>query len=451
MRQVHGTRRKHISMWIRGLLDSGIHLSTVLYTLLVALSLFACGLRGRGVMVMSLARTAAGYGNAAFLACVRSAGVLGASLRPRISLSLAGSLAVAATLPWLLFASSEQSKLDRWRQVASAVPAHGDEVVVVSGSVDLMNGNKPWDWMTDPVYSNTKPKPRKRRTRAAAPAPQPAPLSFWSWFDPPPKPRRAFVAPAVQRLPPKPVVRAVRRPQAAAPVVQVSYVPAPVKRYRSLCVRTCDGYYWPISYASTRNELSDDAAACKSSCGSPAKLYFHESPDGAVEEMTDLMGAKYSETTTAFLYRTSTNPSCRCTPEPWEQASLNRHAQYAELAKAGKKIVVDKRPGKAAPAEVRRVTSVSYRTTRTATALSTLAPAASRSIIRSAPRPPRQAGQPRRKVRRATAELPGGFSSALGFNPPAAAPVARRRTPQATRPARPVGYGGFNELPKWQR
>lgn len=36
--------------------------------------------------------------------------------------------------------------------------------------------------------------------------------------------------------------------------------------YRTLCVRTCDGYYFPISFATTPNRFQDDERACQRAC-----------------------------------------------------------------------------------------------------------------------------------------------------------------------------------------
>ena len=39
---------------------------------------------------------------------------------------------------------------------------------------------------------------------------------------------------------------------------------APARSYKTLCVRICDGYYFPISNDTDRNRLSVDAGVCKS-------------------------------------------------------------------------------------------------------------------------------------------------------------------------------------------
>lgn len=99
--------------------------------------------------------------------------------------------------------------------------------------------------------------------------------------------------------------------------------------FRTLCVRLCDGFYWPISYATTPEYFERDRRKCESSCGSPARLFTYRNPGGELEEMEDLSGRPYSRLKTAFLYRTQFVESCKCRSDPWEQASLDRHRMYA--------------------------------------------------------------------------------------------------------------------------
>lgn len=110
--------------------------------------------------------------------------------------------------------------------------------------------------------------------------------------------------------------------------------------YRTLCVRLCDGFYWPMSYATTPEHFGRDQRKCESSCGSPVRLYTYRNPGGELEDMEDLSGHPYSRLKTAFLYRTEYNESCKCKSDPWEQASLDRHRMYAleERKRKGDKI-----------------------------------------------------------------------------------------------------------------
>lgn len=101
------------------------------------------------------------------------------------------------------------------------------------------------------------------------------------------------------------------------------------RTYRTVCVRLCDGFYFPISFTATQDRFARDEAQCVSSCGSEAKLYIYRNPGENPDQMVDLRGQPYARLKTAFLYRTSYNESCKCRPHAWEQVSLDRHRLYA--------------------------------------------------------------------------------------------------------------------------
>jgi hypothetical protein len=99
--------------------------------------------------------------------------------------------------------------------------------------------------------------------------------------------------------------------------------------YRTLCVRTCDGYYYPISFSTMRSEFARDADKCTASCGSEARLFYHPNPGGKVEDMVDLTGLAYASLPNAFRYRQSLVSDCACKPQPWSEAEAERHRGYA--------------------------------------------------------------------------------------------------------------------------
>ena len=85
--------------------------------------------------------------------------------------------------------------------------------------------------------------------------------------------------------------------------------------YRTVCVRPCDGYYFPISFSTTPDRFPEDAQTCAARCpGTDAKLFFYSNPGGSPEEMQSIDGSSYSALPTAFLFRTEFNPSCGCRP-----------------------------------------------------------------------------------------------------------------------------------------
>jgi hypothetical protein len=100
-------------------------------------------------------------------------------------------------------------------------------------------------------------------------------------------------------------------------------------RVRTVCVRLCDGYFWPISSTTSVRNLQNDARKCEQSCGVDAILFHEPAPGGDADELVDQDGRPYSSLPNAFLYRKSTVKGCACKPEPWDQAELARHRGYA--------------------------------------------------------------------------------------------------------------------------
>ncbi len=119
------------------------------------------------------------------------------------------------------------------------------------------------------------------------------------------------------------------------------YVPAR-GTYRTVCVRLCDGYFFPISFATTPGRFAADEDTCHSRCRTPARLFVYPNPGGEPEQMVDVKGEPYTALKTAFLFRTTYNESCTCKPHPWEQEARDRHRLYAERAQGKKPAVAAK-------------------------------------------------------------------------------------------------------------
>lgn len=82
---------------------------------------------------------------------------------------------------------------------------------------------------------------------------------------------------------------------------------------RTVCVRTCDGYYWPVSFSTVGQFLQDDSAQCQSQCpGGDVSLYYYSNPGETPDDMIDLNGNPYKAMPTAFLYRTQFDKACTC-------------------------------------------------------------------------------------------------------------------------------------------
>lgn len=93
--------------------------------------------------------------------------------------------------------------------------------------------------------------------------------------------------------------------------------------YRTICVRSCDGFYYPISYSTSPDHFRDDEQTCQRMCpASEVSLYTYHNPGEEVAQAVSLNGAPYSALPTAFSYRKAVNPACSCRKpgESWSDA-----------------------------------------------------------------------------------------------------------------------------------
>ncbi|MCW5716600.1 MAG: DUF2865 domain-containing protein [Bauldia sp.] len=86
-----------------------------------------------------------------------------------------------------------------------------------------------------------------------------------------------------------------------------------VETFRTVCVRSCDGGFFPISFATTQAQFPADEATCRQQCPG-AQLYVYRNPGGDMSTATNLAGERYTASPNAFLYQTAFNPTCGCHP-----------------------------------------------------------------------------------------------------------------------------------------
>jgi hypothetical protein len=93
--------------------------------------------------------------------------------------------------------------------------------------------------------------------------------------------------------------------------------------FRTICVRTCDGYYFPISFATTQARFQDDQMQCQRMCpAAEVSLYTYHNPGEEASQAVSLTGAPYTALPNAFKYRQEFNPACSCRKpgQSWAQA-----------------------------------------------------------------------------------------------------------------------------------
>src|SRR4051812_609932 len=93
--------------------------------------------------------------------------------------------------------------------------------------------------------------------------------------------------------------------------------------YRTVCARSCDGAYFPISFATVPSRFPDDEKTCKNLCpASEATLYAYRNPGEDMNHAVSISGQPYSAMPNAFRYRNEFVPSCSCKApgQTWSEA-----------------------------------------------------------------------------------------------------------------------------------
>src|SRR5437868_1247812 len=88
---------------------------------------------------------------------------------------------------------------------------------------------------------------------------------------------------------------------------------APSGTFRTVCVRTCDGGYFPVSFATYQARFQDDEKTCKALCpATEASLFTYRNPGEDINQAVSVSGQPYSALPNAFKFRSEFNPSCAC-------------------------------------------------------------------------------------------------------------------------------------------
>jgi hypothetical protein len=106
----------------------------------------------------------------------------------------------------------------------------------------------------------------------------------------------------------------------------------PAATYRTLCVRLCDGSYFPINDRSRPGNFLAEEKACQSHCAVPARLFYQPAPADDASEMVALTGERYVDLPNAFRYRAEYVESCACGPKPWTDEAKAIYERRALLA-----------------------------------------------------------------------------------------------------------------------
>jgi hypothetical protein len=119
----------------------------------------------------------------------------------------------------------------------------------------------------------------------------------------------------------------LRHPRGAAASSPVAAVPAATRTVlgaRTVCVRSCDGYVFPLGRLGARSDLPVHEAACAAACpNTPTRLFTLGAGETELDRAVGLDGQTYRSLAVANLYRTKRVEHCSCQPEQGVSAPLS--------------------------------------------------------------------------------------------------------------------------------
>jgi Protein of unknown function (DUF2865) len=91
----------------------------------------------------------------------------------------------------------------------------------------------------------------------------------------------------------------------------------PTGSFATMCVRTCDGYFFPVSPNSSAGDFERDQKNCEATCpGTEVQLYYRAADSDDTDAMTSIAdGSPYMSLPNAYVYKDSSKPriaACGC-------------------------------------------------------------------------------------------------------------------------------------------
>jgi Protein of unknown function (DUF2865) len=218
----------------------------------------------------------------------------------------------------------------------------------------------------------------------------------------------------------------------------------PNGRYRSVCVRLCDGFFYPVSYATYGARLAQDATQCQSTCAAPAELYVYRNPGQDIEQAVSLNGSAYMDLPVALRFRKEYVKGCSCKQAEYNPTEIETASKRAEADPGAQPTAAAPAPPQLPPAQAAAPASgepsqFDLEITGSSEPAPPLAPApeAAPAAIPEAQQPP--------PLPPAAAEAPPppppppAAAAAIENAPAGQSTVSKRRTPPPAQPASPFG------------
>jgi hypothetical protein len=108
----------------------------------------------------------------------------------------------------------------------------------------------------------------------------------------------------------------------------------------AICVRQCDGGFFPLSYSARRANLDELAALCKALCPNAEVALYTKSPWGELDSAVSISGESYGDHPNALNFQKTRVPACGCKPPDKSWAEALADAERILAASNSKDVVV---------------------------------------------------------------------------------------------------------------
>jgi hypothetical protein len=94
---------------------------------------------------------------------------------------------------------------------------------------------------------------------------------------------------------------------------------------KAVCVRACDGAFFPVSYSAGSGRLDDLEDMCHALCPNADVSLYTYPASGEIEQAVSISGARYIDSPNALQYRKTFDSSCSCRRrgQSWAEALAN--------------------------------------------------------------------------------------------------------------------------------
>jgi hypothetical protein len=108
----------------------------------------------------------------------------------------------------------------------------------------------------------------------------------------------------------------------------------------AICVRQCDGGFFPVSYSARRANLDELTTLCKALCPNAEVALYTKSLWGELDSAISISGESYSDHPNALKFQKTLVPACGCKPPDKSWAEALADAERILAASNSKDVVV---------------------------------------------------------------------------------------------------------------